>query len=216
MLHGAGYAGMCLFGRHGVTALGDTLMHARFIQCGRIQMDLNQDDFITQRLSPSDKVYLGFMLFGGESAPHSLRIMLDFTDSTTFKGDRMSPDPKTITLSQLPEIIASHFQHKSEITCYVGSNAATPTSSLEAVTAALKARSPKLPFMKMVHLLLQGPVPYVEEGLQDRVMAYSIFSGGDVRKAANEGRAFYLPCTLANLDSLIGKGRRFEPDVAIF
>jgi len=55
----------------------------------------------------------------------------------------------------------------------------------------------------MVHLLLQGPVSYVEQGLQDRIMAYSISSAGDVRKRANEGRAFYLPCTLANLDSLI-------------
>ncbi|MGB5749479.1 MAG: acetyl-CoA hydrolase/transferase C-terminal domain-containing protein, partial [Desulfobacterales bacterium] len=48
---------------------------------------------------------------------------------------------------------------------------------------------------------------------QDRVMTYSAFSGGEVRKAANEGRAYYLPCTLANLASLIGKGRTFEPDV---
>jgi len=46
-------------------------------------------------------------------------------------------------------------------------------------------------------------------------MTYSIFSGGDVRRAANEGRAYYLPCTLANLDSLIGKGRNFEPDVTL-
>jgi acyl-CoA hydrolase len=91
-----------------------------------------------------------------------------------------------------------------------------PTASIEAITATVKARAPKLPFLKMVHLLLQGPVPYVEEGLQDRIMAYSIFSGSEVRKAANEGRAYYLPCTLANLDSLIGRGRRFEPDVVIF
>ena len=35
-------------------------------------------------------------------------------------------------------------------------------------------------------------------------------------QAANEGRAYYLPCTLANLDSLIGKGRRYEPDVVFF
>jgi len=128
----------------------------------------------------------------------------------------MSPDPKTITLSQLGDVIASHCQHKKEITCYIGSNAATPTASLEVLTAAVKARAPKLPFIKMVHILLQGPVPYVETGLQDRIMTFSIFSGGEVRKAANEGRAYYLPCTLANIDSLIGKGRRFEPDVAIF
>jgi len=128
----------------------------------------------------------------------------------------MSPDPKTITLSQLGDVIASHCQHKKEITCYIGSNAATPTASLEVLTAAVKARAPKLPFIKMVHILLQGPVPYVETGLQDRIMTFSIFSGGEVRKAANEGLAYYLPCTLANIDSLIGKGRRFEPDVAIF
>ena len=67
----------------------------------------------------------------------------------------------------------------------------------------------------MVHLLLQGPVPYVDEGLQDRIMTYSIFSSATVRQAANQGRAFYLPCTLANLDVLIGKGRKYEPDVAI-
>jgi acyl-CoA hydrolase len=128
----------------------------------------------------------------------------------------MSPDPKSIALSQIADVLASHFQHKNEITCYVGSNAATPTASLEALTAAVKARAPKLPFIRMVHLLLQGPVPYIEPGLQDRIMTYSIFSGGDVRKAANEGRAYYLPCTLANLDSLIGGGRRFEPEVVLF
>ncbi len=127
----------------------------------------------------------------------------------------MNPDPKVITLSQLPEVIASQFRRKREITCYIGSNAATPTASMEAITDALRARSPRLPFLKMVHLLLQGPVPYVEAGLQDRVLTYSIFSGPEVREAANAGRAFYLPCTLANLDSLIGKGRRFAPDLAI-
>jgi acyl-CoA hydrolase len=128
----------------------------------------------------------------------------------------MSPDPKTITLSQIADVLAAHFQNKKEITCYVGSNAATPTASLEALTASVKAAAPTLPFLKMVHLLLQGPVPYVEAGLQDRIMTYSIFSGGDVRQAANEGRAYYLPCTLANLDSLVGKGRRFEPEVVFF
>ena len=125
----------------------------------------------------------------------------------------MNTRPKIIALDQIAGVIAEKFKTKDEITCYVGSNAATPTASLEALTDAIKLRRPRLPFIKMVHLLLQGPVPYVEEGLQDRVMAYSTFSGGDVRKAANEGRAYYLPCTLANLVSLISKGRRYEPDV---
>ncbi|MGD9105110.1 MAG: hypothetical protein PVF64_16360, partial [Desulfobacterales bacterium] len=109
--------------------------------------------------------------------------------------------PTKITLDQIGTIIAESFNVQNEIVCYLGSNAATPTASIQALTQSIKSRKPKLPFIKMVHLLLQGPVPYVEAGLQDRVMTYSIFSGGEVRQAANEGRAFYLPCTLANLDS---------------
>ena len=125
----------------------------------------------------------------------------------------MDSKPQKITLDQIADVIFEKFKTSDAVTCYVGSNAATPTASLEALTVAIKSGRPRLPFLKMVHLLLQGPVPYVEEGLQDRVMTYSTFSGGEVRKAANEGRAYYLPCTLANLVSLIGQGRAYEPDV---
>jgi len=124
--------------------------------------------------------------------------------------------PIAIKLNDIPDVIAREFRDRDMITVYVGSNAATPTASLDAITAALKIGCPKLPYVRMVHLLLQGPVAYVEGGLQDRIMAYSIFSTSEVRKAANEGRAFYLPCTLANLDSLIDKDRPYMPDVAIF
>ena len=127
----------------------------------------------------------------------------------------MNAEPQKIALNQIARILSDRFKSHEEIICYVGSNAATPTASIEALTEAIKARSPRLPFLKMVHLLLQGPVPYVAQGLQDRVMTYSIFSGGEVRKAANEGRAYYLPCTLANLDSLIGKDRSYEPSVVL-
>ena len=123
--------------------------------------------------------------------------------------------PTEIKPDQIGPIIAEAFGVKDEIVCYLGSNAATPTASIEALTRSIKSQKPQLPFIKMVHLLLQGPIPYVEPGLQDRVMTYSIFSGGEVRQAANEGRAFYLPCTLANLDSLIGKEREYEPDVVL-
>ena len=123
--------------------------------------------------------------------------------------------PQKITLDKIGTIIAETFKGKDEIICYLGSNAATPTASIEALTKSIRSQKPALPFINMVHILLQGPVPYVEAGLQDRVMTYSIFSAGEVRQAANEGRAFYLPCTLANLDSLIGKGRKYEPDVVL-
>ena len=127
----------------------------------------------------------------------------------------MNAQPKLIIPEQIADVIAAKFKAKDEIKCYVGSNAATPTTSLVALTEAIITRQPRLPFIKMVHLLLQGPVPYVAKGLQDRVMTYSIFSGGDVREAANEGRAYYLPCSLANIGSLIGKDRKYEPDVVL-
>ncbi len=127
----------------------------------------------------------------------------------------MTCRPEIIKLDQIGEVVAENLKQKDTINCYVGSNAATPTASIEALTETIKSNNLKLPFLKMIHLLLQGPVPYVEKGLQDRIMTYSIFSAGEVRQAANEGRAFYLPCTLANLDNLIGKDRKYEPDVVL-
>lgn len=127
----------------------------------------------------------------------------------------MTTTPKRISLDQIAEVMAEEFKDHDAITCYLGSNAATPTASMEALTHNIEAGNPRLPFIRMVHLLTQGPVPYVAKGLQDRIMTYSIFSGGPVRQAANDGRAFYLPCTLANLDGLIGKGQKYEPEVVI-
>ena len=127
----------------------------------------------------------------------------------------MNVSPKTIQLEDIPEIISTGFSSRDAVTCYVGSNAATPTASIETLTEAVKSGAQRLPYLKMVHILLQGPVPYVEDGLQDRIMTYSIFSSGPVRDAANKGRAFYLPCTLANLDGLIDRGQKYEPDLVI-
>jgi 4-hydroxybutyrate CoA-transferase len=127
----------------------------------------------------------------------------------------MIPKLQAIRLDQIAEVVAERFKDRESITCYVGSNAATPTAALEALTKGIESGRPKLPFVRMVHLLLQGDVPYVEKGLQDRVIAYSIFSAESLRKAANEGRAFYLPCTLANIDSLIGRGRPYQPNLVI-
>ena len=72
----------------------------------------------------------------------------------------MSMQPKVIALDQIAELIAEKFKTKDEITCYVGSNAATPTACLMALTDAIRLRRPRLPFIKMVHLLLQGPAQH--------------------------------------------------------
>jgi len=123
---------------------------------------------------------------------------------------------KEIKLDQLPYIIADYFKDRKEICLYLGSNAATPTSSIQTLTKALEEGEPQLPFIKTMHILLQGPVGFVDEGFQDKIMAYSMFSSEGVREAANEGRAFYFSITLANIHTLISKGRKFKPDIALF
>jgi acyl-CoA hydrolase len=150
-----------------------------------------------------------------QTTPFNVSLAKAVPIANFLRREPMICEPREIGLDQIAEVIARQLHDKPVVNCYVGSNAATPTASLEALTTALQNRTPPLPFLRMIHLLLQGPVPYVAEGLQDRVMAYSIFSTGDVRQAANEGRAFYLPCTLANLDSLIGRGCKYEPDVVL-
>jgi hypothetical protein len=58
----------------------------------------------------------------------------------------MRSQPVKISPEQIPEVIAREFKRKGEITCYVGSNAATPTASIEALTAAVKNGRQRLPF----------------------------------------------------------------------
>ena len=77
--------------------------------------------------------------------------------------------PQKIDLDQISNVIADTFKSKDEINCYLGSNAATPTASIEALTKSIRSQKPALPFINMVHLLLQGPVPYVEAGLQAQI-----------------------------------------------
>ena len=123
--------------------------------------------------------------------------------------------PENIKLDDLGTVIFSKFKHKSEITIYLGSNAATPTSSIISLSEAIRQSKSKIPFVRIIHILMQGPLPYTGEDFQDKVMTFSLFSGPDIRREANLGRVFYLPCSLANIPGMIGKGRRFQPDVVI-
>ena len=64
----------------------------------------------------------------------------------------MARQPIVIKLDDIPDLIAREFPARDTITVYVGSNAATPTASLDAITAALKVGWPKLPYLRMVHI----------------------------------------------------------------
>jgi hypothetical protein len=54
------------------------------------------------------------------------------------RPDHDAPAPR-IKLGDIPEILAREFPARDTLTVYVGSNAATPTASLDAITAGEKA-----------------------------------------------------------------------------
>ena len=60
----------------------------------------------------------------------------------------MISQPKEIKLDQIAEIISDKFKNKKSITCYVGSNSAVPTASLEALTSAIESCSLPLPLLR--------------------------------------------------------------------
>jgi hypothetical protein len=74
----------------------------------------------------------------------------------------MRKTPQIIFADQLGEVIAEHFKGRKSINCYVGSNAATPTTLIESLAHSIKAGTPRLPFMGLVDILLKGPIPYLE------------------------------------------------------
>jgi hypothetical protein len=76
----------------------------------------------------------------------------------------MIKKPQIILADQLAEVISERFKGRKSVNCYIGSNAATPTTLIESPAYSIKAGMPRLPFMRMVHLPLQGPIPYLEEG----------------------------------------------------
>ena len=59
--------------------------------------------------------------------------------------------PQKITANQIGAIIAETFKGKKEIVCYLGSNAATPTASIEALTASIKSQNSGLPLWRTVY-----------------------------------------------------------------
>lgn len=63
--------------------------------------------------------------------------------------------PKIIRLNEIGPVIAERFKDKNYVTCYASNNAATPTSAFRALTDYIKSGA-KMPFMRMVSLLLLG------------------------------------------------------------
>ena len=80
--------------------------------------------------------------------------------------------------------------------------AATPTPLLQAMVARSDLES-----VKLHHMHLEGPAPFVDPALSGRFRSVSFFAGANVREAIAEGRADFVPVFLSDIPGLFESGQ---------
>jgi acyl-CoA hydrolase/N-acetylglutamate synthase-like GNAT family acetyltransferase len=92
----------------------------------------------------------------------------------------------------------------------IGSGAAEPRELVEAMVK----HGDHLADNEIVHLLTEGPAPYVQPGMEHRFRHTAFFIGANVRQAVHEGRADFMSVFLHEIPRLI-TSRRVGIDVAL-
>lgn len=98
---------------------------------------------------------------------------------------------------------------QSGMRIYTQGMASTPHHLLE----GLAKRGKVLEDVRLCHLHLEGPTPWVEPELQGHIRDISLFVGPNLRNAVNEGRASYAPIFLSEVPWFIEQ-ERYRPHVA--
>jgi 4-hydroxybutyrate CoA-transferase len=93
---------------------------------------------------------------------------------------------------------------RSGDTVFVGSGCAAPTLLLE----AMAARAQELYDVEVIHILIFGPAPHLAPGMESHFRHNALFTGGNARKAVNEGRADYTPIFLGEIPDLMLSGQK--------
>lgn len=86
----------------------------------------------------------------------------------------------------------------------------TPTRLINAMVA----RAPELENVEVAHILTLADAPYADPGMEGHFRHRSLFTGGNVRGAVNEGRADFVPIHLHDVPALISSGQ-MPIDVAL-
>ena len=86
---------------------------------------------------------------------------------------------------------------------YIGSNCGQPQS----LSKALVTRKNDLFGVEVVHILTHGALPHVEAEFNENFRDISLFMGGNVRAAVNDGRAEYAPIFLHEIPALFRNGQ---------
>ena len=82
-----------------------------------------------------------------------------------------------------------------------------------ALEAALCERE-ELAEVNLYHIHVEGNAPFAEPHLAKQFRSYSFFTGANVRKAVNEGRADFIPIFLSDIP-LLFRSRQLQLDVAL-
>lgn len=85
---------------------------------------------------------------------------------------------------------------------YIHTAAATPYLLVEALTA----RASELQNISIYQMHTEGTAPYAEAEYEGTFKVNSMFIGGNVRKAHQEGRANFIPCFLSEVPIMIRSG----------
>ncbi|MCP4899556.1 MAG: acetyl-CoA hydrolase/transferase family protein [bacterium] len=72
---------------------------------------------------------------------------------------------------------------------------------------AMVARAPELENVEIAHILTLAEAPYVAPGMEPHFRHRALFTGSNVRKAVNDGRADFVPIHLHAVPNLITSGR---------
>lgn len=79
---------------------------------------------------------------------------------------------------------------------------------------ALVRRKENLTDVTLYHILVVGPLEYVQPGMEKHFKHKAFFIGGNTRKAVNEGRAEFIPIFLSEVP-LLFKNNIIQTDVAL-
>lgn len=133
----------------------------------------------------------------------------DASASQTRTGPSWDPDARYADKITSAEQAVSHIDHGSHV--FVGSACATPRTLVQ----ALEAWPQKAPDLELLHFLTDGAVPHDAQGrASTRYRHRTFFVGADSRAAVREGKAEYLPISIARVPELIQVGR-VPVDVAL-
>lgn len=91
---------------------------------------------------------------------------------------------------------------RSGMNVFIHGGSATPTPLIEAM-----CRRSDLTDLRLYHMHLEGPAPFVEASCRGRITSVSLFAGASVRHAIQVGFADFIPVFLSDIPGLFRSGR---------